>query len=398
MRAGRVWTAKGTEAVAPQPHIGHIVSGAGHLGLIGWMLFGGAFAPAPEPFDVTEVAVISGTEFAAMVASAGAPAVTADVAPPVAPVETAVTPPVPPVVETRPQPRSDPTPAEPPPAEASPAPPQPTAELTEEAPVIASPVQDVVVLAPERSTRPVPRPVDRVAPVPVAQPDPETRTAETPEQAVTPEPAPATPPTFEPPREAAQPEEATTEIATEAKDPPSAAPVQSVRPKSRPAAVRAAETPRETPAETPAVAAAAQPAARDPVADALAEALAGAAAPAEAAGTGRAASGPPLTAGEKDALRVAVQACWNVVALSTDALRVTVTVAVQLDEGGRPLSGSIRMLGFEGGSDAAARQAFDTARRAISRCGASGFDLPRDKYDQWRDIEMVFNPEKMRIK
>ena len=45
-----------------------------------------------------------------------------------------------------------------------------------------------------------------------------------------------------------------------------------------------------------------------------------------------------------------------------------------------------------------ARQAFEAARRAIIRCGAQGFDLPREKYDHWRDIEMVFNPEKMRIK
>ena len=35
--------------------------------------------------------------------------------------------------------------------------------------------------------------------------------------------------------------------------------------------------------------------------------------------------GPPMTAGEKDALRVAVNACWNVGALSMEALRTTIT-------------------------------------------------------------------------
>ncbi|MFT7254284.1 MAG: hypothetical protein ACI81Q_001706, partial [Paracoccaceae bacterium] len=59
---------------------------------------------------------------------------------------------------------------------------------------------------------------------------------------------------------------------------------------------------------------------------------------------------------------------------------------------------SIRMIGSEGGSDAAARQAFEAARRAIIRCGASGYNLPSDKYDQWRDIEMTFNPEGMRLR
>jgi hypothetical protein len=56
------------------------------------------------------------------------------------------------------------------------------------------------------------------------------------------------------------------------------------------------------------------------------------------------------------------------------------------------------MLSASGGGDAAAKQAFEAARRAIIRCGNDGFDLPVEKYDHWRDIEMTFNPEKMRIK
>jgi hypothetical protein len=42
--------------------------------------------------------------------------------------------------------------------------------------------------------------------------------------------------------------------------------------------------------------------------------------------------------------------------------------------------------------------AFDAARRAIIRCGAKGFDLPAEKYAQWREVEMTFNPESMRIR
>jgi len=38
---------------------------------------------------------------------------------------------------------------------------------------------------------------------------------------------------------------------------------------------------------------------------------------------------------------------------------------------------------------------FETARRAIIRCGADGFPLPVEKYGQWREIEMTFNPEGM---
>ena len=74
--------------------------------------------------------------------------------------------------------------------------------------------------------------------------------------------------------------------------------------------------------------------ASDPIADAIASAVAEAAALTE--GQASAPSGPPMTLGEKDALRVAVKQCWNVGALSTDALRVTVTVLVEMQQNGRP--------------------------------------------------------------
>ena len=56
------------------------------------------------------------------------------------------------------------------------------------------------------------------------------------------------------------------------------------------------------------------------------------------------------------------------------------------------------MAGYEGGSVAAAKQAFEAARRAIVRCGSDGFPLPAEKYGWWQQIEIVFNPTKMRMK
>jgi hypothetical protein len=105
-----------------------------------------------------------------------------------------------------------------------------------------------------------------------------------------------------------------------------------------------------------------------------------------------------MTAGEKDALRISVQQCWNVGSLSSEALLVTVTVAVTMKPDGIPDLATIRQIGAEGGSGDAVRQAFEAARRAIIRCGSSGFSLPVEKYDSWREIEMIFNPERMRIK
>jgi len=103
-----------------------------------------------------------------------------------------------------------------------------------------------------------------------------------------------------------------------------------------------------------------------------------------------------LSPGEIDRLRVAVQQCWNVGAVSTEALAVTVTVGISMTRDGRP--GEPRLLGHSGGSEAAAAQAFDAARRAILRCGIGGYDLPADRYERWREVEITFNPEKMRLK
>ena len=50
------------------------------------------------------------------------------------------------------------------------------------------------------------------------------------------------------------------------------------------------------------------------------------------------------------------------------------------------------MVEFSGGSEASAKLAYEVARRAVLRCGAKGFDLPTEKYDEWKDLYMNFNP------
>jgi hypothetical protein len=105
-----------------------------------------------------------------------------------------------------------------------------------------------------------------------------------------------------------------------------------------------------------------------------------------------------MTAGETDAMRVAVQQCWNVGALSMEALRTTVVVAVSVAQDGIPEAGSIALVESNGESDTATRQAFEAARRAIIRCGARGFPLPPEKYETWKNMELVFDPNGMRMR
>lgn len=341
------------------PHIetGTYISGAGHLGLLAWLALGGLFYSAPElPLpSAADVVLLSEAEFAAMTRAPEVPE--PESAPP-----------------PEPAPESDPAPA----PEPEPVPePQPQPEP-----------------APEPVPEPVPAPTppppaERVAPDPVPQPEPEAQTAPERQEATIPE---ATGADAAPALEATAPEAATTQIITEATetDPDSQATdlVSSPRPPSRPSRpqpepVDAARPPEPAP---------------DPVADAVAAAVAEANEAPSTPNRPDVPVGPPMTTAERDGLRVAVQQCWNVGSLSSEALRTTVTVGVEMEQSGRPVISSIRMIGAEGGSEASARQAFEAARRAIIRCGSSGFDLPVEKFAQWRDIEMTFNPERMRIR
>lgn len=360
---------------------GTYISGAGHGLMIAWVLFGGFF----DRFDESElpqdmnVSIISEADLAAL--SAPQPSEAETPAAPTPPSEenapdnpteeTGVETPKPP--DAQDAPTADPTP------DVSDFTPLPSAIVAPEAPdALETPGSEASAqLIVETPAPPVPRPAPRVAPTPAAAPPPDAEVSDTVREEVTRNPEAATETQAEE-APATAPEEAATQIVTEAEEP--SAPKTSVRPMSRPsrpspAATETAEAPRESSTDSAVQAALQNAADATPVP-----------------------TGPPLTGGEKDALRVAVQRCWNVGSLSSEALNTTVVLSVTMNRNGRPESGSIRMLSSEGGSASAARQAFEAARRAVIRCGATGYNLPTEKFARWQEIEMTFNPERMRIK
>ncbi len=357
-------------------HIGHYISGAAHIGLIGWAVLGPVFQGKPEPVEVAGVAVISEAEFAALSAPDRAPVPEMDVTVPVAPE----------LSEAEPfrgaEPDEAPDQNRPESAEAAAAEnapdlsgvevPEP-AELIDEVPDMTPPSEEVAALQPRESEPETVQPAPRVAPEPVAPPEPDVKIDDVAREAVVPEDNPDAAP--QEPQEATAPEAASTEIATEAKV---GAPKTSVRPQLRPRPAARPEPP-------------AQASSDDAIAAALAEAGAE-----EVAETPAAPSGPPLTRGEKDALRISVQNCW-VVDVGSQAANVTVTVGMSMTREGK-VDGAISLLGAEGGDEQATKVAFEAARRAVLRCQKGGYKLPIDKYDHWRDIEITFNPEKMRLK
>ena len=350
---------------------GLIISGAGHLGLILWVLLGDwFFLPSDAPvIQSANVSVISSAEFDAMQSEAPAAPLKAPDQP---------SPPVP----------ADALPDAPPDVPISDLA-QPQAAPDPTAPLAA---QDQPIPVPNSDVAPAPRPIDRVAAVPVDPTVDAAQIADTPTPPQTDQPAPDTPPT--PVQPDAAPEAAAPQVVTEAvntaPDAPQLAPTSSRRPQTRPKAPVLDAAPDAAPAVTK------DAVTKDAVAAAVAAAVADAPAPtdqtSDTGGAGDAPKGPPMSQGEKDALRVSVQKCWNLGAVSTEAMQTVITVRVSLSEDTRPDLSSIRMTDFTGGSQAAANTMLAAAQSAIFRCGRDGFPLPLDKYDQWKDLELVFDP------
>lgn len=314
-------------------------------------------------------------------AAQGAPNTVTEVVKPQAPSPDA--PPAPEVAppQDKPPEVSEPVASETPKPDVTPEPLAPRAEpvdVTGKPPEITPPSDDVVAILPQVSPRPQARPADRVAPKPVAQPpEPDTKIDPVVREKTDPNEASNTPKPEEP---ATAPKEAVTEIVPEAKDKVSAAPKTSIRPKTRPA--------RPKPA--------AKPDTKTAVNSALAEALGGGNTTSQQSGNNGQTGTDPLTQGEKDGLIVAVSECWTVDPGAASG-KVTVVVSVRLNRDGR-LAASPKFVSSSGGEKAAVDAAFRNARTAIISCGQRGFDLPEEKYEHWQEIEMTFNPEKMRLR
>lgn len=369
------------------------VSAIGHGALIALAVFGLPwFGPRErDPIRVTEVSFVSESDFKAAQAASDAP-------------------------------REETAPATPPRARPAPAPvpaPAPASEVAEEAPeapdqqvaVLQPPPAEaprieprIVTVEPPTAAAPPARPAVRVEPDETPPPEESLRPAEVPVPVRAPEPAAE----VEPEETPAAPEAAAPAPAPEAVPEAPLALVTSTRPLARPdrpqrkpdeaetvmaALKREVEKEQQrrvaTP-EKPAPKPAAKPAAKP--------------APAEderpaSQGTSTAAatslpSGPPMTGAEKDGLKLAVQRCWNVPAGLRDAQELKVTLAAELNADGSVVNASIRMIEPNPAPDARFKSAFDAGRRALIRCSPYA-DLPREKYGQWRNIEVVFNPEGM---
>ena len=355
------------------------ISGAGHIAFILAVFLAGPLA-SDRPSEVvilSEVAILSEQEFAALVPPGAAPQTQTDVPEVDAPEEDEAPSSPMAVAATElatPSPVAIPESPDVPAFEID----QPAlgVEIDDNAPTALLPPSDID----GSSSQPdqVAAPAARVAPVPQLAPPPEAESGEDLIEATVPDPE--APPELVKEEDAPQaPQEASDRIVTEAEEEETNAVVSSMRPRPRPS--RPPSPAPDVPDDTPSV--------PEQVA-ALADA--------DADSQQVAPRGPPLTRGEREAFGLAVGQCWNVGSLSPSALATTVVVAFDMQRTGAPVTGSIRMVDFSGGSEADADRAFQAARRAIIRCGTKGFQLPVEKYDQWREVEATFNAEGMQFR
>ena len=325
------------------------ISGFLHLSALGLAVFGGYLfrAPTSEAVQISEVNIITAEDFAAMQSSAPAPSPEVATVPTIAPSET--------TQETAP------TIVEP-------------VELKEPTP---EPEEHMAMIAPE------PMPAPRIDTQSAPKPDVNAKEADTTQKETTPD---ETATEVAEPKQEQAPKEAATEIVTEADKPSEYAPTTSNIPRARPRdmAKRVAKANVPEPKE--------QPVAEDNTADEIAEALAKAEAENNKPNVP---VGPPLTGSERAGLVLAVQQCWNVPIGLQNADDLVVVIAIELAQDGK-LASSPKMIEPAGAPTGAIKQAFEAGRRALIRCAP--YDLPREKYEQWRQIEVVFNPEEMAVR
>ena len=355
------------------------ISGAGHIAFLLAVFLAGPLASdrQTEVVILSEVAILSEQEFAALVPPGAAPQTQTDAPEVDAPVEDEA--PGSPVAVAAtelaaPSPVAVPESPDVPEFQVD----QPAlgVEIDDSAPTALLPPSDIdgTSAQPDQVAAPAPR----VAPVPQLAPPPEAETGADLIEATVPDPE-APPEQVEVEDAPQAPQEASDRIVTEAEEEETNAVASSMRPRPRPprSPSPAPDVPDDTPRDAEQVAALAD-------ADADSQQVAP--------------QGPPLTSGEKEAFGLAVGQCWNVGSLSTSARATTVVVAFDMQQTGVPVTGSIRMVEFRGGSEADADRAFGAARRALIRCGRQGFQLPVEKFGQWREVEATFNAEGMQFR
>ena len=108
-------------------------------------------------------------------------------------------------------------------------------------------------------------------------------------------------------------------------------------------------------------------------------------------GSKKSSSTDKLSRNELDALRGAIEQCWNVPIGLSDAEDMRVTITMNLSRDGE-VDGRVKVKA-SGGESRTRRTFAESARRAVLKCAP--YDLPNTKYDTWSQVIVNFDPSQM---
>ena len=103
---------------------------------------------------------------------------------------------------------------------------------------------------------------------------------------------------------------------------------------------------------------------------------------------------PVITASEIDAIKNKISRCWSIQAGAKGAKDLIVDIDMELSQDGTVIKADVvdkqRMK-----NDPYFNIAAESARRAVLDPKCNPLPLPHDKYDQWKNMTMSFNPKDM---
>ena len=98
---------------------------------------------------------------------------------------------------------------------------------------------------------------------------------------------------------------------------------------------------------------------------------------------------PPLLPSEIEEFKKTVAECWGVKNFDSTE-KGSITIAFSLDRQGKIDPDSVKSISNTFKDSRSAQSVFQRARRALMKCGVNGYDLPSDKYQQWKRMELTF--------
>ena len=105
-------------------------------------------------------------------------------------------------------------------------------------------------------------------------------------------------------------------------------------------------------------------------------------------------AGETLTATQIDLIRQTIRKCWHFPAGLRNAEDLVVDIKMELDQAGNVTKAEIVDLNRMA-SDADFRTAAENAYRAVLDPNCNPLPLPKEKYDEWKELELSFNPKDM---